>query len=191
MPKADRGVGASRTDSDGRVVNGRAIRMGEAWKNNNFAAAAASYRLVGQWLDTLRALGVYDNTRIILASDHGMTLGGLIDGTQLENGDSIEALNCLLMVKDFGSNEPFRSSEEFHMNADVPALATQGILDGAADPFTGDPLADSDETDSVTVTYVYDVQLDRSEKSFDTSLGHLWSVKKGDIYELDNWQQLA
>ena len=35
----------------------------------------ASYRALGDWFDYLRANNLYDNTRIIIVSDHGHASG--------------------------------------------------------------------------------------------------------------------
>ncbi len=59
---------------------------------------------VGKWLDYLRENGVYDNTRIILVSDHGFRSDGLF-GLKLgpKNSQDMHYFCPLLMVKDFDS----------------------------------------------------------------------------------------
>ena len=91
---------------------------------------------VGKWLDGLRESGVYDNTRIILVSDHGRSLGLLPDAV-LDGEVDLLGLNAFLMVKDFDSSGPLRTDRTFMTNADVPALASEGLLDHPRNPFTG------------------------------------------------------
>jgi hypothetical protein len=82
----------------------------------------------------LKEIGVYNNTRIILASDHG----GIVDTIkELKfNGKILEGIAPLLMVKDFNSSG-FKISSEFMTNADVATLATQNLEFDAVNPFTG------------------------------------------------------
>ena len=67
----------------------------------------ATYMILAKWLDDLKEWGVYDNTRIIFVSDHGFWLENF-DYMTLEIGPDLEAINALLMVKDFNSREPLR-----------------------------------------------------------------------------------
>jgi len=101
----------------------------------------AAMMLVGDWLDYLREQGVYDNTRIILVSDHGTNLG--YSGMYSEKaGVDIAYYNPILLVKDFGSETPFSFSNEFMTNADTPVLAFSGLIDHPVNPATGVPVTD-------------------------------------------------
>ena len=53
-----------------------------------------------------------------------------------DDNETIEYYFPLLLVKDFGSTE-FTISDEFMTNADVPTLATQGLIENPTNPFTG------------------------------------------------------
>lgn len=99
-----------------------------------------AYRTLGEWFDMLRAEGVWDNTRIILVSDHGYYLGQ--DQDLLMDYDiDLMAYFPLLMVKDF-DQEGFTVNDDFAVNALVPYLATEGLFDdGAYNPFTGVPFS--------------------------------------------------
>ena len=96
---------------------------------------------LGNYFDFLRASGVWDNTRIIIVSYHGiMNQYANMFGGQLNIGAmNIDAFNPVLMVKDFGSTG-FNIDECIMTNADVPYLATYGIIDNPVNPFTGNPL---------------------------------------------------
>ncbi len=66
----------------------------------------AGYLRLGEWLDYLKEQGVYDNTRIIVVSDHG-TYEGWFDGFgfgEAPYATSIEWFIPLLMYKDFDSH---------------------------------------------------------------------------------------
>ena len=96
----------------------------------------AAYKALADWFDHLREEGVYDNTRIILVSDHGYFLGQ-DEELLLDGGFDLMAYLPLLMIKDFDS-EGFTVEDDFAVNALVPYLATDGIIDRPANPFTGE-----------------------------------------------------
>ncbi|MDR2193132.1 MAG: membrane protein insertase YidC [Treponema sp.] len=84
----------------------------------------AALKAVAAWLADLRALGVYDNTRIIIVSDHGASFS-----KDLFEGTGMSGFNPLLMVKDFGACGPLSVSPVFMTNADVPSIVTQDMRD--------------------------------------------------------------
>ena len=55
---------------------------------------------LGKWFDYMRENGVYDNTRIILVSDHGKDLNQ-DNSFKLADGTDKALYYPLLMVKDF------------------------------------------------------------------------------------------
>ncbi|GHV04468.1 membrane protein [Spirochaetia bacterium] len=104
----------------------------------------AAFLRLSRWFDHLKANGVWDNTRIIITSDHG--IGQTYANSPFENtpvqmlipkGGEMSAFHPLLFVKDFGSRAPFTEDHTFMTLADVPALAAEGIIDDAKNPFTG------------------------------------------------------
>ena len=106
----------------------------------------AAFLQLGNWFDFLRREGVYDNTRIILVADHGYWLEMLDTPTMTADRDrNIAAYFPLLMVKDFGATE-FIVSDTFMTNADVPAIAAEGIIANPVNPFTGKPLDMAEKT---------------------------------------------
>lgn len=106
----------------------------------------AALRLVNEWLKWMKDNGVYDNTRIIIVSDHGRAMYDpyfrqqKIPGAKRAPGAKKKAhpadFDNLLLVKDFNSKGNLRFENEFMSSADVPALALQGIIDGI-NPYTG------------------------------------------------------
>lgn len=105
---------------------------------NHYHVNIAALKLLGAWFDDLRNRGVYDNTRIILVSDHGANNFKVFDDTVFaDNGLPLDALKALLMVKDFGSVGPLQISKDVMTNADVPALAMESVLTDTHNPFTG------------------------------------------------------
>ncbi|MDR2793871.1 MAG: membrane protein insertase YidC [Treponema sp.] len=95
----------------------------------------AAMKAVAAWLVNLRAMGVYDNTRIVIVSDHGTGFS-----KDLFEGTGMSGYNPLLMVKDFGSHGPLSVSGAFMTNADTPSIVTQDIPD-SKNPHRGTPLS--------------------------------------------------
>ena len=104
----------------------------------HYQCNAASFIQLGIYFDYLREMGVWDNTRILVVSDHGPTTD-MFGGTTIVRDVNMESFNCLLMIKDFGATG-FSICEDYMTNADVPYLTTQGIIDNPVNPFTGNPL---------------------------------------------------
>ena len=101
----------------------------------SYCANVAALRGIGQWMERLREQGVYDNTRIILTADHGFYVFAFPQMIY-EGGTSFEQFNPLFMVKDFGS-EGYSVSDALMSNADTCAIAMDGIIDEAVDPYNG------------------------------------------------------
>ncbi|MCM1320672.1 MAG: membrane protein insertase YidC [Bacteroides sp.] len=95
---------------------------------------------LGEWIEYLKANDCYDNTRIIIVSDHGI---GTKEGMEIDFPEdwpmpyNPDHNHPLLMVKDFNARGTFAASDDFMTNADVPALAFAGIIEHPVNPFTG------------------------------------------------------
>lgn len=135
-----------RTAADGRELN---LAGASELLRIHYHSDMAAFLQLGQWFDDLRRQGVYDNTRIILVSDHGCYLGLL--GTDLSHGQTglpevpgsapeqwtdTTSYNPLLMVKDFGASG-FTTDLSFMTNADIPSLAFEDVVADPVNPFTG------------------------------------------------------
>ncbi|MCR5790907.1 MAG: hypothetical protein K6G83_13550 [Lachnospiraceae bacterium] len=122
----------------------------------SYCANVAALRGLGAWMDKLRELGVYDNTRIIIVADHGFYVFAFPQMIY-EGGTSFEQFNPLLMVKDFGE-EDYKTSEELMSNADTCAIAMEGIIEDPVNPFNGKKaaLARTDENGIVQVSDVHE-----------------------------------
>ena len=94
---------------------------------------------LGEWMDFLRESGVYDNTRIIITSDHGAEIDYLksdASGNEIKESSPYSEFMAFLMVKDFDSKE-FTVDSAFMTNADAPSLAVSGVIENPTNPFTG------------------------------------------------------
>jgi arylsulfatase A-like enzyme len=87
-----------------------------------------------KWLDYLKRQGVYDNTKIIVVSDHG---GHYHSRHEAYLG--MENYNPLLMVKEPAARGVLTLSQEFMTHADTPVLAAETLT--AAGGTTGEKAA--------------------------------------------------
>lgn len=145
----------------------------------------AAFLQLEKWLEFLKSSGVYDNTRIILVSDHGSIIKPF---KELETKESLNTLRFrpLLMVKDFNSRGQIASSNRLMYNADVPRLAMQGIIENPINPFTGQNIFDNEF--SKGKQYVFT----SGHWSVDFNNGNQfiaddWYTVDGDINNMDNW----
>ena len=143
----------------------------------------SAYKALGKWFDYLRSIGCWDNTRIIIVSDHGFDMAQFDQLNNEELKIDFESYNALLMVKDFDS-KGFKTSEEFMTNADVPSIAAAGIAD-PVNPFTGKPLNSNAKSDKIMILdqYSYSDELN-SGNTF--SPGRWFSVHDN-IWDKNNW----
>jgi YidC/Oxa1 family membrane protein insertase len=95
---------------------------------------AAAFKRIAEWFAYLKEQELYDNSRIILVSDHGPE-PNFITKTGLPF--NVEQFNPLLMVKDFNARGNLTTDMTFMSNADVPYLALKDQIEGPINPFTG------------------------------------------------------
>ena len=162
---------------------------------------------IGKFLDYLRENGAYNNTRIVIVSDHG----GFDDRYDFDklgqvkkmNKDSSlglaicnpQAYNPILMYKDFDS-VIYKESDEFMTNADVPYLMLNGIIDDLKNPYTGNDINMNYKNENNQYNIIshvkHQVGYHIGKKKFTTIAGH-WEVfnndnQKNGIYNEKNWE---
>lgn len=139
---------------------------------------------LGNWFDYLRNNGVYDNTRIIVVSDHGRNLG-LFDSA--ENGmKDIEFYQPMLLVKDFDAHG-FTTSDEFMTNADVPVLAMDGLIADPVNPFTGKNITNSAKTENDEQYVILSKDWDIAINNGNQFLPAEWASVSTDVRNKENW----
>lgn len=102
---------------------------------------ASAHKRVAVYLDAIRKMGCWDNTRIIIASDHGRGIPTPAFGDS-DMGKRYAMFNPLFLVKDFGSNESLRTDNTFMTLADIPFIAKAGLDLSDENPFTHKKMAD-------------------------------------------------
>jgi YidC/Oxa1 family membrane protein insertase len=99
---------------------------------------AAAIKRLADWFDFLKKENVYDNTRIILVSDHGPEPNFI---TKIGLPFNVDQFNPLLMVKDFDASGEIKTDFTFMSNADVPYLSLKNVIENPVNPFTGNEIS--------------------------------------------------
>ncbi len=146
---------------------------------------------VGEWLDLLRENGVYDNTRIVIAADHGRNLGEYDRLVFSLNNTTIDVMsyNPLLLVKDFNSTE-FTTDSRFMTLADVPELLTENLVADPVNPFTAKKLGRIDK-EGVEMSVFTSDQWSIDSNNGNTFRPDVWVSVHDDIFNPGNWAELG
>ena len=175
--------------------NGNAIELQNINAMSHYHANMATLLLIGRFCDFLRENGVYDNTRIIVVSDHGQNLGlhpelfisGEADGRTVER--DVMIFECLLMEKDFGSTG-FGPDEQFMTNADTPTMAMTGLLEDPVNPATGNPVF-SDQKSESEQHVIATSEWRTTANNGNTFAPSDWYAVHSDIRDGDSWTYLG
>ena len=166
----------------------------DAYLITHYKVNCASLKAVGNWLDFLRNNDCYDNTRIIIVSDHGAP----VNSNDFQIFDSVSSrtaasLNCLLLFKDFNSTGEMQVDYSFMTNADTLFLAKKNLDISDINPYTKKRFIQN-KSDGVNV-YLPTSQewsdkqlMDKKQFTLDPEIG--WHVK-GSIYDSKNWKHLS
>jgi len=180
------------------VLGEKNLRVDTVSEYGAYQVNMASLLELSDWFDFLRENEIYDNTRIILVSDHGFAYNQmeefLLDDTAFASdvderyGDA-EFYYPLLMVKDYDEHG-FSTSNEFMTNADVPTIATTQLFDNPINPYSDNPITDAEKNEHEQ--YI----IASSEYDPDTNNGNQyhsarWYSIHDDIWIKDNWALVA
>lgn len=107
---------------------------------------AAALRKIASWLEWMKGQGIYDNSRIIIVSDHGAPFSTPAVKEQM----AVEH-NPLLLIKDFGAKGKLVSDDAFMTCADVPLEAMSGVVMDMSDRMTGKPCNRPDKDKGIDI----------------------------------------
>jgi len=151
----------------------------------------AAILLISKYMDFLKENNVYDNTRIIIVSDHGRFYTDPLQ-SNIMFGDyfTLADVNALLMVKDYAADFELNISNTFMTNADVPIIATQGLVQNPVNPFTNNQLSVNKYSGFiVTSNNRHDLE-DHLKDSYNIKPND-WFLVKDNIFDLKNWSKLS
>ncbi len=169
------------------TVDGKELRFDTRQQISHYESDMACLLQVGKWFDYLRENGVYDNTRIIIVSDHGYYVGHDENRVFKRKNRTVDTTGYypLFMVKDFNETG-FHISDEFMTNADTAYLSVQGLIDNPKNPFTGKEISMDEKTahDQFIIT-TKKYQTRANDKTFPESG---WAVISSDINNREDWE---
>lgn len=125
-----------RTEMDKEALSRLGHKSLFSWQHAT--AARCALMSVSRYLDHLRQQGVYDNTTIVITSDHGI-VGGVDDNSRRAvaggtTANTYVSLRPLVLFKRAGATGPVTVSETFMPNAEVPRLLCMDI-GGCVNPY--------------------------------------------------------
>lgn len=150
---------------------------------NEYCAMQNIKRLITQ----LKDQNAYDNTMIILVSDHNFassTPSIYPEKSDLDYSTLPGRALGLLMIKDFNQNAPLKESNIFLSNADVPSIICSQLTDCTAYP--KDPRIDADPNRQLIHTFTKRSHPDRHFKN-SFNLHEVWRIT-GSIHDRKNWE---
>ena len=177
-----------REHADRFTVNGRTMTVEQRNDYAYYQCNVAALLQLGKWFDYLRENGVYDNTRIIVMSDHGGTMGQFPE-LLADDGMDAESFASLLMVKDFNSRG-FTTSDEFMLSADVPLLAVKDVVADPVNPFSGrriDEVSKPKQEQLLLYSFEWDVNVNCGTQF----IAGDWYTVNGDIWNKNAWHSVV
>ena len=184
-----------------KTLNGITLQLETKKQIGTYQTNIAAYTRLTEWFDYLKKEGVYDNTKIILVSDHGFGLDQIVnffldDTVNDKNIDKrygdAEFYFPLLMVKDFNSKDGFKTSNEFMANADVATIATKDTVNNPVNPFTKKVINDKEKTaHDQYIIASKDFSITKNRAYYTQFLPGRWYSVHDDIWNKDNWSLVA
>lgn len=185
-----------RTHADRFTYDGVTLHMDTTYQLSFYEGNMAVLMQLGNWMDKLRELGIYDNTRIIIVADHSWGLANLDsmifgegDADTSYNAEDAMGYNPLLLYKDFHSNEKFHADYTFMTNADTPTLAMQGLLDNPLNPFTQRPIFQPNAKDGPLYVLYTDNWSSTSNTGSTFTDSYWFTVDNQNVLDKDNWRE--
>jgi len=156
----------------------------------HYHANSALYLQIGEWFEELKKNNVYDNTRIIIVSDHGRDINAMIADTELNiPGVRRELYNPVLLFKDFNSNGKIRTDMSFMTNADVPVLALDSVAK-TINPFSGKSLRENTKSKGIFICSSYLWEIEKHNKTTFNINSDQWLFVHDNIFNPNNWEKV-
>jgi YidC/Oxa1 family membrane protein insertase len=147
---------------------------------------AAAIKRLADWFQYLKEQNLYDNSRIIVVSDHGPE-PNFVTKTGLPF--NVDQFNPLLLVKDFDAEGNLRTDMAFMSNADVPYLALNGQIEEPVNPFTGNTITVDAKTSPLYIAISGGIHLDDPMATTFTLDPKKDYYVHTNIFDPANWEQ--
>ena len=170
------------------------LELKTAAQMEHYQSDMAAFIQLGRWFDFLRENGLWDNTRILVVSDHGYDLELnhiLTGGNEGENAlapyDGIMAYNALMMIKDFGSGSGFTVENTFMTIADMPSEAMRNLIMNPVNPFTGNPISEDAKNEEEQYVMLTDWRIAENHGNRFSDPVRL-VLKNRNLFDESNWE---
>lgn len=169
------------TDKNNNAFNGQLAHL---------STEITAYNQIAKFIKYLKDNEVYDNTRIIITSDHGTgNIGFEILNTQ--NGVRINPspYNSTLLYKDFNATGLLKTNYDFMSNADTPYLAFDNLINNPINPYLNKTISKS-EKEKINEIDIYAGDKGHNAENYVNDYKfkkYVASVSKGDIFDAKNW----
>ena len=156
----------------------------------HFYTQIGAFNKLCEWFEYLKENNAYDNTKIIIVSDHGRDIddpffADFSDDEKVRNKYTF--YHPLLLVKDFNSSGKLETSFDFMTNADTPSFALSHIKD-AENPFTGNLIHGEFKSSGVDIVTIHSWKANRKMKNkFSYTEDDIIHVHD-DISKPENWK---
>ena len=162
----------------------------------------AAFIKLAEYFDFLRDNNAYNNTRIIIVSDHGyhvpFTHYKNFNLKDIENtlydfkvyNEIPNSFDCTLMFKDFNCNEPIQNNKEFMTNADTLSLVRKDLDLSDTNPFTGKKFTEN-KSNGMNLFFQVRKQINAPDLAGRNTMTYdeltAWHFNPGDIDNPKNW----
>ena len=161
----------------------------------HFYANYLAHESCARFFRFLKDNNCWDNSRIIIAGDHGRASMRTVDMNFLSGfaGTDIspESLIPLIMMKDFDSDGPLQKDYTFTTLADIPILTTEGLApELQKNPFSGLPFKSSQDKTVIKAMHGGDWRANQQLKltQFKTTEDD-WVYVKENVYDPKCWSK--
>ena len=155
----------------------------------SFTSTCGVFTKYIDFFNHLKQNNCYDNTRIIIVSDHGISN----QKAKLFNSKDLpfakEIVTSTLLIKDFNSKGILKYNDKFMTNADTPYLATKDIIKDAKNPFTNNLLEEKEKNGRIKIV-VAEAESTRIKHNTQFKIEqNNWYTVKDNIFIDSNWTQ--
>ena len=137
-------------------------------------------------LNFLKNNNIYDNTKIIIVSDHATPVDSSLFTNK--NLDFARGINALLMFKDFNVRGELKTDTNFMTIADTPYLATKHIPN-IKNPFNNKLITNDYKTNGAYI--IMPNSLEPSQQFSNRYNFNVYYHVKDNIFDINNWKKFV
>lgn len=159
-------------------------------KDIHYHANIGALLRLAEYFDYLKQNGVYDNTRIIIVSDHATGVHTPKFTGDFPLGDPV-TFNPILFFKDFDKTGSLQEDNTFMTNADVPSLSVKDLYPDAVNKYTGHKIISNWKEKGIILTDTQTWNPDDQNKNTFKVRDDDWYFVKEDITKPENWKRVT